>query len=235
MSWESAEMVKHALNAYLATCVSYSSEISDLCELLGANMMDVVSALKSDRRVSPFAPINPGMGFAGATLGRDIKNLKYLGLEKNYKTKLFNIVYKVNQERLDWLIKKIVKNAGKLKGLNIGILGLTYKPGTNTLRRSMSLELADKLHRAGAIVRAFDPVIKENIETHKFINIVSNETDFFKDLEAAVLMTEWPEFKEVKVERAGKMMKKKIIFDTKNFLDKNDYLENMFLYIGTGI
>jgi len=235
MSWESAEMVKHALNSYLATCVSYSSELADLCELLGANMLDVVSALKTDKRVSPFAPINPGMGFAGATLGRDIKSLKYLGLKKKYKTKLFNTVYRVNQERLTWLIGKIKDNIGNIKGKNIGILGLTYKPGTNTLRRSMSLELAEKLNKVGAIIKAYDPVIVEKVETHKFINISKNYSDFFKDLDAVVLMTEWPEFKEINAKDAGKLMKKRVVFDTKNFLNKKLFEDNKFLYVGTGI
>lgn len=235
MSWESAEMVKHALNSYLATCVSYSSELSDLCELLGANMLDVVGALKSDRRVSPFAPINPGMGFAGGTLGRDIQSLKSLGVRNKYKTKLFNAVYTVNSERLDWLLKKIKSKIGKIDGKRIGILGLTYKPGTNTLRRSMSLGLAEKLAREKVVVCAFDPVIKEAINQFEYISIKKNYDDFFDKLDAVVLMTEWPEFREIDIQRMGKLMRNRIVFDTKNFLDKKRYEEDNYLCFGTGV
>jgi UDPglucose 6-dehydrogenase len=234
MSWESAEMVKHALNSYLATCVSFSSEISDLCELLGANMSDVVAALKTDKRVSPFAPINPGMGFAGATLGRDIKTLKYLGQKRKYKTKLFNVVYQVNSERVGWLVSKIKNKLGSLKGKNVGILGLTYKPGTNTLRRSMSLALTDLLNKEGCKIVAIDPVINEEIDNYGYIKIANNYEIFFDGLDAVVLMTEWPEFKGIDLNMVAKQMKQKFIFDTKNFLNKKEWEDKGFLFVGTG-
>ncbi len=234
MGWESAEMVKHALNSYLATCVSFSSEISDLCELLGANMGDVVSALKTDKRVSPFSPINPGMGFAGATLGRDIKTLKYLGLKQKYKTKLFNAVYQVNSERVEWLVGKIKRELGELKNKNVGILGLTYKPGTNTLRRSMSLALADLLNKEKCKIVAFDPVVSEKIDSYEYIKIASNYEDFFAGKDAIVLMTEWPEFNEIDLNIAKKLMKQKYVFDTKNFLNKKEWEDKDFLFVGTG-
>jgi len=234
MGLESAEMVKHALNSYLATCVSYSSEIADLCELYGANMNDVVAALKTDRRVSPFAPINPGLGFAGATLGRDIQSLKKLGRGKSYKTKLFEAVYKVNQERLEWLIKKIKTVTPKMKGVRVGILGLTYKPGTNTLRRSMSLGLATLLKKEGCEIRAYDPVIKDKVVGYDYIEITKNYDEFFDGLDVVVLMTEWPEFKELPVRRAGELMRKRVMIDTKNFLDRSLFVGNNFVFRGTG-
>lgn len=234
MSLESAEMVKHALNSYLATCVSFSSEISDLCEILGANMNDVVGALKTDRRVSPFAPINPGLGFAGATLGRDIQSLKKLGKKNNYKAKLFQAVYQVNQERLKWLIKKIKAVKPELKDVNIGILGLTYKPGTNTLRRSMSLELVNLLKKERCSLRAFDPVVKKPIKGFNFLLITQNYDEFFKDLQIVVLMTEWPEFKEMPILEKSGLMREKIFFDTKNFLNGNMLASNNFIYKGMG-
>lgn len=234
MGLESAEMVKHALNSYLATCVSYSSEISDLCEILGANMKDVVGALKTDRRVSPYAPINPGLGFAGATLGRDIQSLKGLGKKKNYETKLFKAVYQVNQERLQWLIKKIKVVRPDLREVQIGILGLTYKPGTNTLRRSMSLELVNLLRKEGCKLRAFDPVVKEPIRGFDFLTVTQNYNEFFKGLQIMVLMTEWPEFKDMPIVEKSGLMKEKILFDTKNFLDGSILRSNNFIYKGTG-
>ena len=234
MGLESAEMVKHALNSYLATCVSYSSEISDLCEILGANMNVVVAALKTDKRVSPYAPINPGLGFSGGTLGRDVQSLTKLGKIHDYDTKLFKSAYKVNQDRLPWLVRKIKSIKPNLKNVNIGILGLTYKPGTNTLRRSMSLAFVDLLRKEGCNLRAYDPTVKEQIDGYGFLEISHNYDEFFKDLQIVVLMTEWPEFQEMPILEKMNLMKEKIFFDTKNFLDGNNLLKNGFKYKGTG-
>lgn len=235
MSLESAEMVKHALNSYLATCVSFSSEISDICELYGANMNAVVSALKTDRRVSPYAPINPGLGFAGGTLGRDIQSLKRLSKEKGYKPKLLSSVYEVNSDRLESVLKKIKRFHKNISRKKIGILGLTYKPGTNTLRRSMSLSLAEVLHREKAYLIAYDPVITETIQKYEYITISKKLNEFFKDLDLVVLMTEWPEFKGIQFKKFGNTMKRKIIIDTKNFFDKKELEKLGFEYKGVGI
>ena len=174
MKLESAEMVKHALNTYLAACISYSSELSDLCERLGANMQEVVQALKSDSRVSPKAPLNPGLGFAGGTLGRDLRSVQKLGLSINYKTKLVNAIYEVNRDRLPYLVNKVKNNLRTLKGKKICILGLTYKPNTNTLRRSMSLELSSRLAKEKVTINAYDPFINKNIPKYAYINIFSS-------------------------------------------------------------
>lgn len=235
MSLESAEMVKHALNTYLATCVSYSSEIADLSEKLGANMKDVVSALKTDRRVSQYAPVNPGMGFAGGTLGRDIQTLKKLGKKYNYETKLMNTIYAINQDRLPMLVEKIKMLVPSLSNSNIGILGLTYKPGTNTLRRSLSLGLSQLLNSKGARIKAFDPMIHSKITTHPYIKVCTKIEELFKDLDMVILMTEWPEFLKLPIKKLTKLMKRKNIIDTKNFLDSNQYIKEDFIYKGIGM
>ena len=206
-----------------------------MCEIMGANMNEVVAALKTDRRVSPFAPIDPGLGFAGATLGRDIQTLKRLGKSKGYITKLFKSVYRVNQDRLPWLVKKIKSIKPNLKGTTIGILGLTYKPGTNTLRRSMSMELIKLLHEEGAYIRAYDPVIKKPVKGFDYLDLCQGYNTFFDDLHIVVLMTEWPEFKEAPLQEKSKLMKEKIFFDTKNFFDRDKLEEFGFIYKGTGI
>lgn len=234
MSLESAEMVKHALNAYLATCVSFSSEIADLSETLGANMNDVVKALKTDRRVSPFAPINPGLGFAGGTLGRDIQSLKKLSSMNKYNPKLLSSVYAVNKDRLPWLLKKIHSIYPNLKGKKVGILGLTYKPNTNTLRRSLSLELAQLLHKKGSVVVALDPAIKSKIPPQAYIRVAKNYKDFFKNLDLVILMTEWQDFLKISAMTAAKLMRRKIIIDNKNFLDGEKYKKEDFTFKGVG-
>ena len=223
MSLESAEMVKHALNTYLATCISFSSELSDLSEKSGANMTDVVKALKSDKRVSIFAPINPGLGFAGGTLGRDIQSLKKLAKNVRYEPKLLNAVYAVNQDRLTMLISKIKSIYPFLKGKTIGVLGLTYRPNTNTLRRSMSIDLINRLKSKGCKIKAFDPGIKDEIKEYPFIEISKDLKTFFENLDMVILMTEWPEFKDINPRLAADLVSQKIIIDTKNFLDRQAY------------
>lgn len=235
MNLESAEMVKHALNSYLATCISWSSEMSDLAETVGAHMPDVVKALKTEKRVSPYAPISPGLGFAGGTLGRDVQTLRSLGKASNYRTKLFDAVYGVNKDRLPMLIKKIEKVYPKLGKKKIGILGLTYKPNTNTLRRSMSVELAAQLNKKGSMVRAYDPLVNEPIAEMPFIKVSTEEDDFFKDLDMVILMNESREFLDIDSKRAAKHMKRRILIDTKNFLTRDSWEKQKFTYIGMGV
>ena len=177
--------------------ISFSSEIRDFCESVGADANDVVAALKTDARVSPKAPLSPGLGFAGGTLGRDIQTLKYVGKRVNYNPKLAKAVYQVNKDRLPHLMEKIKKTLGKLKDKRIGLLGLTYKPGTNTLRRSQSLELIRILSKHGAQVTSTDPAINK-----------PNYKEFFKALDAIVLMTPWDEFRNLKPKECGPLMKK---------------------------
>lgn len=235
MGLESAEMLKHALNSYLATCISFSSEICDLCELLGANAADVVKGLKSDKRVSEFAPLNPGLGFAGGTLGRDIQSLSNLSSKNNYEPKLLSAVYEVNQDRLPMLIEKIKRACPDLKGKNIGVLGVTYKPNTNTLRRSMSLGLVELLNDNQVNVRAYDPVISERVFGYDYLEVCTNMDRFFDGLDMVVLMTDWPEFKELNFKRFAERVKGHIVIDTKNCLDAEKITNTGFVYKGMGI
>lgn len=235
MGLESAEMTKHALNSYLATCISFSSELSDLSEKTGANMIDVVKALKTDKRVSIFAPINPGLGFAGGTLGRDIQSLKKIAKKKKYESKLLNAIYSVNQDRLPYLYSKIKSLYPLLRGKRIGLLGLTYTPKTDTLRRSMALDVASFLKNRGCQIRAYDPAIKKPVTSFPYIKICSSLDIFFKDLDLVILMTEWEQFQEIEIEKVSELMNKKIIIDTKNFLNADNYLKHNFTFLGMGV
>lgn len=233
MSLESAEMSKHALNSYLALMISFCSEISDLCEYLGADAIDVMKALKTDQRVSVQAPLSPGIGFAGGTLGRDLQTLKMISKKIEYVPKLIKATYQVNKDRLPHIAEKISSILGSLKKREIGLLGLTYKPNTNTLRRSQSLELASLLQGLGAEVRAIDPAINDS-SALRSLRVYQQYNEFFKGLDAIVLMTWWEEFKRLNPDDFSSLMKKKVVFDTRNFLDKNAYKKAGFLYVGIG-
>src|SRR3989344_4259073 len=235
MSLESAEMAKHSLNSYLALMISFASEVSDLCERLGADATDVMKALKTDQRVSVYAPLNQGIGFAGGTLGRDLQTLRTVSREIKYSPKLMMAAYQVNQDRLPRFIDKISRVAGSLKGKKVGLLGLTYKPTTNTLRRSQSLELAGLLKTLGASVRAIDPAIDGSTAETKSLKVYQKSDEFFKGLDMIILMTGWEEFKKLKPEDFSLTMKQKIVFDTRNFLDKELWEKAGFLYEGVGV
>lgn len=233
MNLESAEMVKHALNSFLAVNISFASEISDLCEMLGANYDDVVKALRADARIGPNSPLNPGTGFAGGTIGRDVQNLRMLVRGLHYKPLLLSAAYKVNQNRLIRLVEKVETIYPKLSGKKIGILGLTYKPNTNTLRRSKSLELAKILFSKKAAIFAFDPAIKESIPSHRYITVSQNRSTFFRGLDLLIVMTPWPEFKEISKKEISKM-KKKMILDTNNLLSEDEMRSFAVKYFRTG-
>ncbi|MEM3401978.1 MAG: UDP binding domain-containing protein, partial [Candidatus Hadarchaeales archaeon] len=174
MSVRSAEMSKHALNAYLATCISFANEISDLCEAYRASAVDVAKALKTDGRVGKLAPLAPGLGFSGGTLARDVQVLRTLGERVGCKTHLLNAVMNVNEERKHLVLNKLMKIFGDVSSLRVGILGLTYKPGTDTLRRSLALEVARELISRGVRVKAHDPKISGPIDGFPELQVCSS-------------------------------------------------------------
>lgn len=234
MSVESAEMTKHALNAYMAACISFINEISDICELSGASALDVAKSLKTDKRVGPYAPINPGLGFSGGTLARDVQVLRKYGDMKNYDTKMLDAIIEINNKRKHLVLNKLKKIFGDIKSLHVGILGLTYKPGTDTLRRSLSLEIAKDLISHGVVVKAYDPKIVKAIPDIPKLEVCRTIEEVAKESDVLVLITEWPEFKELPLEKIKPLMKNSIFLDTKNFLDPSKLKKLKFRYIGVG-
>lgn len=219
MTLESAEMVKHALNSFLATCVVFANELSNICEAQGANAWDVVKSLKLDSRVGPKAFLRPGLGFAGGTLARDVRTLskvRSIG-ESNF----FKNIYNINTERNLWVVEKLTQKLGALKDKKICLLGITYKPGTSTVRRSPAIEIASLLSDHGVHVSATDPMADlEELSPQEKSQL---KFEFSKDpyaalanADAAVLVTDWPEFKNLEFSRVG--MRGELLIDTKNFL-----------------
>jgi len=197
MSVESAEMTKHALNAFLATSVTFANEIAAICELVGADAKEVERGLKTEGRIGSKAYVSPGGPFAGGTLARDIIFLGIKSKVHRLSTPLLSAVRSSNEEHKNWVRRKLLQQFSQLKGVAVAIWGLTYKPGTDTLRRSLAVELCDWLLLQGATVYVFDPILKTLPERWdgKVIHC-SNALDAVLNVEALVVGTEWPELRQ---------------------------------------
>jgi UDPglucose 6-dehydrogenase len=235
MNLRSAEMTKHALNALLGMSISFGNEIANLCDEMGADALKVVGALRTDERIGNKLPLLPGLGFSGATLARDLTALQNLGDKFNYETYIIDAVLQVNKQQNQLVIHKLEKVFKTIKSLQIGILGLTYKPGTSTLRRSAALEIIGDLVRKGAVIKAFDPKASfEEVQTHKEFEFCTDVYAIAKNSNALVLVTEWPEFKNLDFARIKSLMKKPVFIDAKNMLDDEQMIKYGFIYLGIG-
>jgi UDPglucose 6-dehydrogenase len=230
-----AEMTKHALNAFLATCISFANEMANLCDEVGADALDVGRALHLDKRVGPLAPLRPGLGFAGGTLARDLKTLRKIGKRNRSGTPLIEGVLKVNQRQNRVVTRNLRKVYGSLEGLMVGVLGLTYKPGTSTLRRSAALEIIGEQTALGASVKAYDP--RANLEELPDIPNVEFCPDpraVAEGSDALVIVTDWPEFRDLDFAAIKKSMKNPVLVDAQNMLDAKEMTQMGFQYIGVG-
>jgi UDPglucose 6-dehydrogenase len=219
MKVESAEMTKHALNAFLATSVVFINELAVLCERVGANANEVEQGLKSELRIGNKAYLRPGSAFDGGTLARDLTYLVEKELEHNLSSIFFSSILKSNEIHKSWVFNKISSEFPSLKGKKIGILGLTYKPGTNTLRRSTAIEICNLLHNKGAEIYAFDPSITNlpsNLEN--FITLESLIENVLIGKDAVIVATEWPIFKQLSTFDFSRLSNELLIFDANSFL-----------------
>ncbi|HYV30635.1 MAG TPA: nucleotide sugar dehydrogenase, partial [Candidatus Binatia bacterium] len=196
MRTESAEMVKHALNSYLAASIAFINEVARLCEPVGADAKEVSAGLKSDARIGPKAYLNPGGPFAGGTLARDVVALAQLGAATREALSLLPAIKQSNDRHRRWAFGRLQSRLGDLRGKTLGVLGLVYTPNTDTLRRSAAVELCRKLLEAGAMVNAFDPAIRELPPELSGVRLAANLAAALAGVDAAVLCTEWPQFRQ---------------------------------------
>ncbi len=218
MGVESAEMTKHALNAFLATSVTFINEIAILCEQVGADAKEVERGLKTEARIGPKAYLGPGSAFAGGTLARDVAFLSQLG--ETYKQPIYIVpaVKASNDAHKSWHRRHLDQSLGGLRGKTIAVWGLTYKPGTNTLRRSSAIELCTWLLSQGAKVQAHDPSITTLSEEYPQIQLSASPQEALKNADALVIATEWPEYKNIELGNELQKMKKQLVLDANRFL-----------------
>jgi UDPglucose 6-dehydrogenase len=214
MGIESAEMTKHAINAFLAASVVFMNEIATICEGTGADAKDVERGLKSEERIGPRAYLSPGAAFEGGTLARDVTTLAELGHGLQVPTTLITAIRDSNDRHRSWAMRKLKDHLGILSGRRVAILGLTYKPGTSTLRRSGAVALALALHAEGAIVVAFDPAVaKLPDELRDRISSVPTPADAAMAADALVLATPWPEFRALDWPSLLRKMSRPVVID----------------------
>jgi len=196
MTVESAEMVKHALNAFLAVSVTFTNEIAAICEKMGADATDVEKALRSDPRIGQGAYVRPGPAFAGGTLARDIQFLSGIADRTGVRAPLIQGVVPSNQAHRKWPINQLKSRLIPLKERRIAVLGLSYKPGTDSMRRSSAVELLHDLVDAGADIRAFDPAVRAlPPRLADQVKLAVDIKTALADADAVVIATEWPEFR----------------------------------------
>jgi UDPglucose 6-dehydrogenase len=222
MGVESAEMTKHALNAFLATSVAFINELATLCERVGADASEVSRGLKSERRIGPRSYLSPGDVFAGGTLARDVSTLEHLARDHDLPAHLIAGVSASNRAHREWARRALLAllgadepraNGGTLAGKRVAVWGLTYKPGTDTLRRSSALELCHWLDGQGAIVRAHDPAIGALPPSETRIDLRATELSAAQEADAVVLCTPWPSYRDVSGAELVSVMRTPIVID----------------------
>ena len=235
MSVESAEMTKHALNAFLAASVTFINEIATLCEQVGADAKEVERGLKSEARIGPRAYLGPGGAFAGGTLARDIAFLSCIGMEHHLPTHLIAAVRASNDEHKNWPRRRLQSLLGDLCGKRVAVWGLTYKPGTDTLRRSSAVELCEWLAQQGAQVHVHDPAIKAlPAELAERITFNSTPLLALKGASALVVATEWPDYQSLSADAVVAAMSTPLVVDANRFLFQSLGNDSRIRYASVG-
>ncbi len=229
-----AEMIKYASNAFLATKISFINEIADICEALGADVKEVAVGMGYDKRIGS-AMLDAGLGWGGSCFPKDVKALAFMAEEKRVEPRILNTVTHANYDRRRKVVKHIEEMLGTLQGKTIGLLGMAFKPNTDDMREAPSIDIAQMLIDGGATVRAYDPVAAEN--AHGIlpdVTMVDDPYDMAKDSDALVVITEWNEFKQLDLDRIRTLMKTPILFDGRNVYDPAEVRSLGFSYRGVG-
>ena len=234
MSVESAEMTKHALNAFLANSIAFINEIAAVGESFGADAKEVERGLKSDIRIGSRAYLGAGGAFAGGTLARDVSTLGSLADRAGVPAPLLKAIYTSNQEHKQWPRRKLCQLLGDLHGKTVAVLGLTYKPGTDTLRRSSAVELCRWLAAQGATAQAYDPAVRRvPPEVQGIVTVFDGARAVLTGADAAVVTTEWPEFKTLSSDDL-RFMKRPVVIDPNRFLDPSLRSAGGLIYAAVG-
>lgn len=219
MSVASAEMSKHALNAWLATSISFTNDLADVSEQVGADVEDVIKALKTDPRVGQKSYLFAGLGFSGGTLGRDLKALTQVAQTYGLEIPMISGAYIKNSKRDAIVENRLIKEWGTISGKTIAMLGVTYKAGTSTLRRSQPLSIEARLRKLGATMRLYDPLaIPQEVAQVTPSAFFRDPYEAAKGCDIVLIMTPSREYRELDFKKLGEGMYTPLVFDTANIL-----------------
>jgi UDPglucose 6-dehydrogenase len=228
----SAEMIKLAANAFLATRVSFINEIANVCEVTGADVVKVAEGVGLDHRLGPHF-LKAGVGFGGSCFPKDTSALKQLASNSGYHFQLLSAVIEVNELQKRRVINKLQKYLGRLRDKRIALLGLAFKPETDDMREAPSVVLASRLLAEGADVRAYDPVARPG-ELLRGVTLCESALDAVRDADAAVIVTDWAEFQSLASDEVREAMRRPLIVDGRNMLDPESTRAAGFDYEGIG-
>jgi UDPglucose 6-dehydrogenase len=232
----SAEMIKYAANAFLATKISFANEIANICERVGADVKEVVRGFGLDSRIGPKF-LNAGVGWGGSCFGKDVSALIDIASEYGYQPALLHSTVEVNRRQRQVVVHKLQEALKIIKGKTIGLLGLAFKPETDDLRDAPALEIARQLLEMGARVKGYDPIANEVCRAQYpdlKIEYATNAVDLAEDCDAVVIVTEWEEFKYLDLEQIKDVVRTRVLIDGRNVLDPDAVRQAGFIYRGIG-
>lgn len=231
----SAEMVKYASNAFLATKISFINEVANVCDRVGADVVEVAKGIGLDSRIgSKF--LQAGLGWGGSCFPKDVSALIHTAEDYGYEAHLLKAAVSVNQRQRLIVLEKLQQTLKILKGKTVGLLGLTFKPDTDDMRDAPSLNLIEHLSRLGTKVKAYDPIVSQTGMGQGLSNvIVETDAELLADgCDALVLVTDWQEFRNLDYARMAKVMVQPVMIDGRNFLDRDILKQAGFRYVGVG-
>ncbi len=229
-----AEMIKYASNAFLATRISFINEIAQICERLGADVREVARGMGADKRIGPHF-LDAGVGYGGSCFPKDVLALHHMAASAGCHPQLLQAVMDINQSARERYVQKVETLLGDLHGKVVGVLGLSFKPNTDDMREAPSIDIIHSLQESGARVKAYDPVAMENAgELMPEVTFCATAYDAAKGADALLLVTEWNEFKQLNWEKIRGFMRLPIVVDGRNLYDPHEMAARGFVYWGVG-
>ncbi len=229
-----AEVIKHASNSFLATKISFINAISNICEKVGADVVEVAKGIGLDKRINT-SFLNAGVGYGGSCFPKDVNAFIHISERLGYDFGLLREVRKINEAQKDLLIKKIEHMLWNLPGKTIGVLGLSFKPDTDDMRGAPSLDIITRLQGAGCNIKAYDPeAINKAKKILKNVKFCKNVYEAANGSDCLVILTEWNEFKELDFKKIKKLLHQPIIIDGRNIYDPKKMRKMGFRYVGIG-
>ncbi|MBO9542056.1 UDP-glucose/GDP-mannose dehydrogenase family protein [bacterium] len=233
---QSAEMIKYAANAFLATKISFANEIANLCEKVGADVVEVARGIGLDARIGQRF-LNAGAGWGGSCFGKDVSALVSIAREYGYEPQMLKATIEVNQAQRQRIVQKLQDQLKIVKGKTIGLLGLAFKPNTDDLRDAPALDIAQTLLKMGARIKGYDPIAMEACKRqHPELELVyaADPTDLAWGCDAIVVVTEWDEFKRLDLAQLKAVMRSNVLVDARNIYDPATAEHDGFVYVGVG-